>query len=78
LNYIEEEEFIFAIDDEVWMNFYKPTNGDSCHSTRIGKHFKPPHLEVEHPDREGLEREVPNVKSVEKIGKGKNIIKFDE
>uniref|UniRef100_A0A2N9HL80 Retrotransposon gag domain-containing protein n=1 Tax=Fagus sylvatica TaxID=28930 RepID=A0A2N9HL80_FAGSY len=60
LNYIEEEEFIFAIDDEVWMNFYKPTNGDSCHSTRIGKHFKPPHLEVEHPDREGLEREVPN------------------
>jgi hypothetical protein len=53
-------------------------NGDSYHSTRTGKHFKPPHLEVEHPGREDLEKEVPNLKSVEKMGKGKGIDKPDE
>ena len=78
LNYIEEEEFIFAIDDEVWMDFYKPTNGDSCHSTRTGKHFKPPYLKGEHPGREDLEREVPSLKSVKKMGKIKNISKPDK
>jgi hypothetical protein len=78
LNHIEGEEFVFSIDDEVWTDFYKPTNGDSCHSTRTGKHFKPPHLEVEHLGREDLEREVPNVKSAEKVGKGKNISKSNE
>ena len=35
-------------------------------------------MEVEHPGREDLEREVPNVKSVEKVGKGKNISKSNE
>jgi hypothetical protein len=78
LNYIEEEEFVFAIDDEVWTNFYKPTNEDSCHSTRTRKHFKPLHLGVKHPSREDLEREVTNVKDAEKIGKGKNIAKSNE
>jgi hypothetical protein len=62
----------------VWTDFYKSAKGDSCHSTRIGKHFKPPHLEVEHPRREDLEREAPNLKSVEKVGKGKGIAKPDE
>ncbi len=78
MNYIEEEEFIFAIDDEVWTDFYKSANGNSCHSIRIGKHFKPPHLEVEHPRRENLEREVPNLKGVEKMRKGKDIAKPNE
>ena len=78
LNFIEEEEFIFAVDDEVWTDFYKSANENSSHSTRTRKHFKLPHLEVEHPRREDLEREVPNVKSVEKVGKGKGISKPEE
>ena len=78
MNYVEDEEFVLAIDDEAWVDFYESGNGDLCHSTRIGKHFKPPHLEVDHPGREDLEREVPNVKDVEKIGKGKNIAKTNE
>ena len=60
------------------MDFYKLANGDSCLSTKAGKHFKPPHLEVKHPSMEDLEREVPNVKCAEKIVKGKNIAKPDE
>uniref|UniRef100_A0A2N9FS11 Uncharacterized protein n=1 Tax=Fagus sylvatica TaxID=28930 RepID=A0A2N9FS11_FAGSY len=78
LNFIEEEEFVFAVDDKVWTDFYKLANENSSHSTRTRKHFKPPHLEVEHPRREDLEREVPNVKSVEKVGKGKGISKPEE
>ena len=78
MNYIGDEEFILDIDDEVWVNFYESGNGDSFHSTRIGKHFKPPHLEVDHPVREDLERKVSNVKDAEKIGKGKNIAKTNE
>ena len=62
----------------MWTDFYKSANGDSCHSTRTGKHFKPPHLEVKHPGREDLEREVTNLKSVSKIGKGKGIAKPDK
>jgi hypothetical protein len=52
LKFIEEEEFIFVIADEVWTDFYKSANEDSYHSTRIGKHFKPPHSEAEHPGEE--------------------------
>jgi hypothetical protein len=62
----------------VWTDFYKSANGNSYHSTRTGKHFKPPHLEVKHPEREDLEREVTNLKSVDKIGKGKGIAKPDK
>jgi hypothetical protein len=62
----------------VWTDFYKSANENSSHSTRTGKHFKPPQLEVEHLEREDLEREVPNLKSVEKVRKGKVIAKPDE
>jgi hypothetical protein len=62
----------------VWTDFYKSTNEDSCHSTKRGKHLKPPHLEFEHLGREEREREVPNLKSVEKVGKGKCITKPDK
>ena len=71
MNFIEEKEFIFAINDEVWTDLYKSANRDSCHSTRTGKYFKPPHLEVEHPGREDLEREVPNLKWLRKLGRVK-------
>lgn len=78
MNHIEDEEFILAINKEVWVDFYKleeePKGESSCHLTRIGKYYKTQHLEIDHPGWEELERKVPNVKETEKCDKGKMLL----
>ena len=82
MNHIEDEEFILAIEKEVRVDFYKleeePKGESLCHLTRIGKYYKPQHLEIDHPGKEDLEREVPNMKETEKREKGTNVTKFSE